>query len=98
MHALVRRARLFEDRVELTGWTLRGRYRYTLALKDIERTAWWTGEEHVNFALHLSDGKTIPLHLKKAAGVWKFEIEARLEHRRPRAPHPDAASERNASA
>lgn len=79
----------------MTGWTLRGRYRRTIALGDIESSEWWTGGAEVNFALYLKDGQTVPLHLKKAAGIWNSELEERLDRRRPKVPHPDAAFQRS---
>lgn len=92
------RARLFEDRIELSGWTLRGRYGRTVALADVEEVEWWTGEEKVNFALHLKEGRSVPLHLRQAAGTWKFEVQERLDRRPLRALHPDAVSRRSAAA
>ncbi len=93
------RARLFEDRVQLTGWTLKGRYRRTIPLTRVGRAEWWSNAEGTNFALHLNDGSTCALRLRRGAADWKFEIDALLGRSTlPPARLPDAQAEQDAAA
>lgn len=93
------RARLFEDRVQLAGWTLGGRYRRTIPLGRVRRAEWWSSAEGTNFALHLDDGSTCALRLYRGAADWKFEIDALLG-RSAFAPTrlPDEQAEQDAAA
>ena len=62
--------------MELTGWTLKGRYRRVIFLQDVRSSEWWTNRRGINFALHLEDGSSVALKLKRAAGTWKFKVDA----------------------
>lgn len=74
------RARLYADRLELTGWHWTGRHRRVVPLSDIAQVKWWTAAEHtVNFALHLHDGERVRLQIK-GAGLWKFEVEKHADN------------------
>ncbi len=72
------RLQLFPDAVHLTGWTLKGRYRRRIPLHTIERVEWLPVAEGANLVLHLCEEAPVNLVLKKAAGTWKFEIQALL--------------------
>ena len=72
------RARLFADRIELTGWHLRGRYRREIALHRIlQADVSCEGD----LLLWLSDGKTLRLQIPQPRR-WKEMIEARGEKKR----------------
>lgn len=72
------RLRLFPHAVQLTGWTLKGRYRRRIPLHRIERVEWLPVTEGPNLVLHLCEDAPINLVLLKAAGTWKFELQALL--------------------
>ena len=75
------KARLSQEGVLLTGWTLQGRYRRMIPLTQIVRVAWWPWQEGgVNFVLFLADDEEVTLHLKRAAAAWKFEIDHLIGH------------------
>jgi hypothetical protein len=75
------RATLYSDRLELTGWTLRGRYRRNVALTDIERIEWWTAFAGTpNVLLRLADGSEQLFWLENG-GLWRFELAALLGER-----------------
>lgn len=94
------RARLFSDRVELTGWTLGGRYRRIIPLARIRRAEWWSSDARgTNFALHLDDGSTCALRLRRGAADWKFEIDALLGRSTFSPTHlPDDQTQQDAAA
>lgn len=68
------RARLYTDRLELTGWHWRGRYRRVLPLHQILQVD-VPGDE--NLLIWLASGETVRLRIKEA-NRWKTAIEARL--------------------
>lgn len=73
------RAWLFADRLELTGWHLRGRYRRTIALRQILQ-ADVQGQD--SLLLWLSNGETLRLHIE-GASAWQATIalqQSRLEN------------------
>lgn len=72
------RALLYEDRIELRGWNLGGRYRRVIGLRDIDHVDALTAEA---VGLWCSGGETLRLHLEDAA-EWKRSLlqqQARLE-------------------
>lgn len=71
------RARLFDDHIAFSEWTLRGLRRYALPLDDIARVVWWSGVAvgRTNLCLHLHDGRDIALAID-GAGLWKAQIES----------------------
>jgi hypothetical protein len=91
------RARLYEDRVCIRGWTWRGRYRRVVPLERIEDIKWWAVIDDVNFMLHLDDGRAVPLQLMKGAGTWNVELHDLLG-KSMLAPHslPDTDGETTA--
>jgi hypothetical protein len=73
---LFARARLYFDRIELTGWHLGERYLMVIALEDLTQIAWNlnapTGKANVMF--HQADGTTIALALREAR-LWQHTLE-----------------------
>jgi hypothetical protein len=68
------RARLFADRLELSGWRLSGRFFRRIPLRGILQV------DAVNdsaLVIWLSVGETIRLRVNQASS-WKMHIEARL--------------------
>lgn len=77
-------ARLFFDRIELTGWHLHERYEEVLPLATVTEIDWepersTTGVE-ANVVFHLEDGRTLPLQLDQRAS-WRHTLENRLSWR-----------------
>ena len=85
------RALLYEDRIELRGWNLSGRYRRVIDLRDIEHVDVLTSDA---VGLWCSGGETLRLRLEDAA-EWKrclLRQQALLDarHRRPPEGRADA--------
>lgn len=72
------RALLYEDRICIRGWTLRGRYRRVVPLERVKDVQWWAVLDDVNFVLRLDDGGTVPLQLMKGAGTWNVQLHRLL--------------------
>jgi len=68
------RAKLFEDRIELKGWTLRGRFSRHIPLQRVARVEWWTGSPFCNLEFLLDDASTFGMKIE-GAGRWKFAID-----------------------
>ena len=68
------RASLYEDRIHIQGWTWRGRYRKKVAIADIDEVDWRPRPERPNLLLHLEDGRTVPIRLRKGAGLWNAKL------------------------
>jgi len=68
------RARLFEDRVELKGWTPSGRFVRQISLHQIARVEWWTGSASCNLEFLFEDRSSLGLKID-GAGRWKFAID-----------------------
>lgn len=68
------RALLYEDRVCIRGWTWRGRYQRVIPLERIDEVKWWAVLDDVNLLLHLDEGGSMPLQLRKGAGTWNAEL------------------------
>lgn len=69
------RARLYEDRLELTGWRLTGRYRRRIPLRRILQ-ADVTDENRL--LLWMADGQMLRLRIDRAER-WQQAIARRLE-------------------
>jgi len=85
-------ARLYGDRLELTGWEWKGRYKRVLPLEAIEDVHWWTGLSDCNLEIRLQDGESLGLWMR-GAGQWKYALEEAPEdtvRRAPRLPKPHA--------
>ncbi|HMB92905.1 MAG TPA: hypothetical protein VKP65_18795 [Rhodothermales bacterium] len=68
---LFARARLFTDRLELTGWQLQGRYRRDLSIRHILQIDALADDRLV---LWLASGETVRLRIRQAR-QWKTAIE-----------------------
>lgn len=68
------KAKLYADRIELRGWSAKGRYARTIALAEVEDTKWWFGRSDINFALYLKSGEDLLMHLR-GAGNWKYTLD-----------------------
>ena len=74
-------ARLYADRIRLTGVSWRGLHRRTIFLRDTVRVSWRTDSERTaNVTLHLHHGERIRLWIK-GAGLWKHQIDDQLGKR-----------------
>ncbi|HMB93882.1 MAG TPA: hypothetical protein VKP65_23735 [Rhodothermales bacterium] len=71
------RARLYADGLELSGWSLRGRYRRCIAAEQILQVD-VLGED--GLLLWLSTGETLRLRIREAAR-WKETIETQTRLR-----------------
>lgn len=61
---------LYEDRLELRGWSLQGRYRRVIALTRIQHVDVLASD---GIGLWCTSGETLRLRLKDAAG-WKRRL------------------------
>ncbi len=71
-------ASLYEDRINVRGWTWRGRYERTVEVDTIDEVEWRPQPERPNLLLHLTDGSTVFLRLRKGAGLWNAKLHALL--------------------
>ena len=95
---LFARARLYEDRITLSGLGWTGWHKQTVRLKAVENIDWWAGTcDEVNFALHLRSGESLHMCLR-GAGLWNYklkELAPRLNNTEEKIP---SASSRMVSA
>ena len=85
---LFTRARLFPDRIELSGWYPGASYEQVLFLDRIQRIEWHTDEKaSPNVHFHMDDGAALSLDLQ-APDKWQHTLMRRLgwTPRRERAP------------
>jgi hypothetical protein len=71
------RARLFFDRVELSGWQPGERHLSVIPLDAVRRVDWLPAQAGANVVLHLEDGTSLPLFLEEAS-LWQHLLEHRL--------------------
>ena len=72
------RATLYADIIELTGYTATGPFMKRVNLRYVEWVEWKHGSKHeANLILWFSTGDTFRLRVA-SAGLWKYEIEARV--------------------
>ena len=74
------RARLYADRIRLTGLSWRGLHRRTILLRDLARVSWRAdseGQANVTFYLHHD---VVALWIG-GAGLWKYQIDEHLGKR-----------------
>jgi hypothetical protein len=93
-HLFFARARLFFDRIELTGWHLGERHEEVIPLDAVERVEWQDSAAHPTVVLHLAGERRLTLSLGQA-GQWKHALAQRLDWRESRsrfAPDPQAPS------
>jgi hypothetical protein len=73
------KAELLTDRVAFTGWTLRGRFRSEILLKEIEALEWWTSVPRTpNMRFSMKDGSQHILWLA-SPGLWSAQLGNRLD-------------------
>ncbi len=65
------RARLYPDRLELSGWRLRGRYRRSIPIKQVLQVDLLSDD---SLMIWLSIGETVRIRIDQAAR-WKEAIE-----------------------
>ncbi len=68
------KARLYSNCIVLKGWSTSGRYSRTILFSEIEDTQWWFGRTDINFAIYLTSGEDLLLHIK-GAGNWKYTLD-----------------------
>lgn len=75
---LYARARLFADRIELTGIHWSGITRHIIALSDIVRLSWRDNtEQTANLKIYLRGGDVVRLWVQ-GPGLWKYQVDACL--------------------
>lgn len=79
---LFSRARLFIDRIELTGWYLGEKHFQTIRLEEVCSVE-WQDENSYNAILHLRGDESVALKLSQPAR-WKQSLETRLRWIQPR--------------
>lgn len=68
------RAQLYADRLELSGWSLRGRYRRCIAAEQVLQVDVLSDD---GLLLWLSTGETLRLRIREASR-WKATIETQV--------------------
>ncbi len=77
------RARLFPDRIELSGWHPGGQRREVIPLDRVSRVEWQREPSHKwNAVLHLEDGSARKLSLQNVE-QWKHNLSERLRWVKP---------------
>jgi len=69
------RARLFFDRIELTGWNFGKKHTRHIPLDAVEKIDWKTNTPEA--VVHLTEGEPVTLRLSKA-DRWKQSLDQRL--------------------
>ena len=72
------RAMLYENYIEVSGWTWSGRQTRRIDLEEVDRFQWWAVLDDVNFLLHLEDGASVPMQLLRSAGTWNCKLHELL--------------------
>ncbi len=77
------KARLFLDRIELSGWKLQKKVFQEIHLHQVTQVDWHMDDDTAfDVALHLDDGETVRLALPEAT-TWKHTLEERLRWSAP---------------
>lgn len=71
------RARLYFDRIELSGWQLNARYVETIPLDAVTTIEWRDAGKRTTGVLHLDDGRRIELNLDQGTR-WREALDVRL--------------------
>lgn len=80
---LFARARLYLDRIELTGWHYGEKYRSQILFDELEQIDWnLEAASGANVTFHMSNGTTYALRLQQVQ-VWKTTLEERLRWSTP---------------
>ena len=74
------RARLFPDRLELSGWHVGRRHEMHIALTELDHVEWDADASAAT--LHLREGETLRLHLPELVR-WRQALEQRLSWSAP---------------
>lgn len=69
------RARLFFDRIELSGWDFGKKHERAIPLDDVDQIDW--EEDTCDVILHLAEGSSLTLRLSEQDS-WKHLLEHRL--------------------
>jgi hypothetical protein len=70
-----RRARLYPDRIELSGWTPARRFREEISLGDVRRVLWNPdASDEPNAMFYLMDGGERPIHFQSVLH-WKHMLD-----------------------
>ncbi|NBC17233.1 MAG: hypothetical protein GVY18_07945 [Bacteroidetes bacterium] len=90
---LFSKARLFPDRIELSGWDFVEKHRQEIPLDTLCRVEWHTDEADApDLILHLKDGDSVSLSLHDA-DRWRESLQQRLRWTAPdRAPLPTSST------
>ncbi len=84
-HLFFARARLFFDRIELSGWQLGERHEEVIPLDSVAGIEWREGEEQATTVLRLDDGRRIEVSLGDGRR-WREALDRRMNWRPSRAP------------
>jgi hypothetical protein len=75
---LFARARLYLDRIELSGWDIGSRYHVDVPLEHIRHVEWRSlATDEPNVVLHL-DGRSSVVLIVRKAHLWRHMLEERL--------------------
>lgn len=72
-------AHLFDDRIQIHGWQLQGRYQRTIPLARIQEVEWRAVVDDINLFLHLDTDEIVRLQLLKNAGTWNAKLHDLLD-------------------
>jgi hypothetical protein len=76
------KACLHADRVEIVGWTWRGRFKRTILLEHVAQVAWQVVRLPLaSLVLHLQTGEVVGLRTREAA-KWRHFINYNLDRLR----------------
>ncbi|SRR5690554_5899183 len=89
-HLLFSKARLYPDRIELSGWDSSGTLRQTIPLEHIKDVRWGEEPASDHAELHLHDGSKVALVLRNK-DLWKQLLDQRLRWIRTLGDRTDAA-------
>lgn len=68
------RARLYDNRIELSGWSFRGRFHRRLELDAVENVEWFTAVKGRPNLCVVMEGGAEHYFWVQAAGTWCYEI------------------------
>lgn len=72
------RAKLFEDKIVITGWEWTGSYRQTVPLDQIDSARWLPREDYC-IVLYMKDDSRRLIDVKVRAGLWYWELRSLLD-------------------
>lgn len=77
-HLLFSKARLFPDRIELSGWDSNGTHRQTIPLEQVREVKWGEDPSNGRAEFHLHDGSRVALVLRDK-DLWRQLLSERLD-------------------